>query len=99
VAYYIVANIDINDQEMYEKYGQGVRPTLTQFDAKILAVDREPNDIEGKSRHTLVIIEFESEEAAMRWYNSPEYQAVVKMRTDATEGWLRGVPQFVMPTS
>lgn len=84
---------------MYEKYGQGVRQTLMQYGAKVLVVDHAPNDIEGESRHTLVILEFESEETFMLWYNSPEYQAVVKLRTDASEGWARGAPQFVMPTS
>ena len=97
--YYLVLNFDVTDQEMYEQYRSGVGPTLMKYGAKILVVDRAPNDIEEGSRHTLVILEFESEEAAMRWYNSPEYQAIVKLRIDATEGWIRGAPQFVMPTS
>ncbi len=70
-----------------------------QYGAKLLVADHEPNDIESKSGHTLVILEFESEEAAMQWYNSPEYQAIVNLRIDASEGWFRGAPQFVMPAS
>jgi uncharacterized protein (DUF1330 family) len=43
-----------------------------------------------------VIIEFESEEAARRWYESPEYTAIKHYREEASEGWgaivLRYVP-------
>ena len=99
MSYYLVVNFDVTDQKMYKQYRSVVDPTLTKYGAKILVLDHAPNDIEGESRHTLVVLEFESEEAAMRWYNSPEYQAVVRLRLDATEGWMRGAPQFVMPTS
>lgn len=92
MAYYFVANYDVNDKEMYKQYGRGVRPTIGQYGAKPLVVDHKPNDIEGKSGHTLVVLEFESEEAFNTWYNSPEYQAVLNLRLDATEGWGRGVP-------
>ena len=93
MAYYIILNFDVTDQKMYEQYRSVVGPTLVQYNAKLLVADRETNDIEGKSRHTLVVVEFESEEVAMQWYNSPEYQAVVNLRIDATEGWLRGAAE------
>ena len=98
MSYYFIANYDVVDQKMYEQYVQAVRPTLMQHGAKILAADSEPNNLEGKSGRTFVILEFESEEAAMNWYNSSEYQAIVDLRLNATEGWARGVPQFVMPS-
>lgn len=99
MAYYFIANYDVNDKEMYEQYQKVVRPTLGQYGAKVLVVDHTPNAFEGESHRVLIILEFESEEAASRWYNSPEYQAVVNLRLNATEGWARGVPQFEMPGS
>jgi uncharacterized protein (DUF1330 family) len=84
---------------MYEQYVQAVRPTLIQHGAKVLVADYEPNDIEGKSGRTLILLEFESEEEAMQWYNSPEYQAIVNFRSDASDGWARGAPQFVRPAA
>ncbi len=95
MAYYIVTNYTVNDQDLYARYLPGVSATLTQYGAKIVAVDHTPNDLEGESGHTLVILEFESEDAAMTWYNSSEYQAVINLRTDASEGWMRGVPGYV----
>ena len=33
----------------------------------------------------IVMIEFESGEQSRKWYNSPEYQAVVGQRTSSTD--------------
>ena len=98
MAYYLIFNYDVHDPEKYEQYNQAVQEAA-QPGMKALVVDHAPNNIEGEPPNTLVILEFDSEEAAMRWYNSPEYQAIVQLRRDSTEGWVRGAPQFVMPTS
>ncbi len=98
MSYYFVVNYDVSDQEKYDRYVAGAVPTLEQYGGEILVVDHEPNYLEGNSAHVLVVLEFESEAAAMKWYNSPEYQAIVNLRIDASEGWFRGAPKFVMPT-
>ena len=98
MSYYLVFNYDVHDQEKYNEYNQAV-PQAAQPGMKALVVDSAPNDLEGESRGTMVILEFESEEAAMRWYNSPKYKAIRHLREESTEGWARGVPHFVMPTS
>jgi uncharacterized protein (DUF1330 family) len=99
MAYYLIWNYDINDSEMYDQYSNAVVATTAEHDIKILVIDREPNNLEGQSQRNLIILEFESEEAAMSWYNSPEYQAILPVRLNATEGWGRGVPEFVMPAT
>lgn len=58
MAYYFVVNYNVKDMEMYKQYGRGVRPTLGQYGAKLLVVDHKPNDLEGESNHTLVVLEF-----------------------------------------
>ncbi len=95
MSYYFIANYDVTDPEMYAEYGKVVRPTIKQYGGKLVVVDREPNDIEGESRHVLIILQFESEEAFKHWYNSPEYQAIINLRLDATEGWARGAESAV----
>lgn len=99
MSYYVVVNYDVINHEMYGRYVQTAGQSLMKYGVKVLAADHEPNDIEGKSGRTLVILECDSEEAAMQWYNSPEYQTGIKLRSDASEGWLRGVTQFVLPDS
>jgi uncharacterized protein (DUF1330 family) len=98
MTYYLVFSYNTLDQEKYEQYSQAVPQTM-QPGMKALAVDHAPNNIEGEGPNDLVILEFDSEETAMRWYNSPEYQAIVHLRQEATEGWVSGAHQFVMPTS
>lgn len=97
--YYFVLNYEVTDQTMFEQYVQLAAPMVMKHRGKYLILDHEPNDIEGNSARSLVVVEFESEEAAMQFYNAPEYQAIVNLRTNATDGWARGVAQFVMPES
>jgi uncharacterized protein (DUF1330 family) len=42
--------------------------------------------IEGDAHPVTVILKFESKDAMKAWYNSPEYQAVIGLRTDNSEG-------------
>ena len=98
MTYYLVFNYAVNDQAKFEQYQQAV-PRTMQPGMKALVVDHAPNSLESASPTNLVVLEFASEEAAMRWYNSPEYQAIVHLRRESTEGWARGAPQFVMPAS
>jgi uncharacterized protein (DUF1330 family) len=44
-----------------------------------------------------VVLRFPSKEAAQGWYDSPEYQAVVHLRTDNSRGTLVICDEFVMP--
>ena len=100
MAYFFVVNYDVTNSELHDRYVQLVRPTLGLYGGRPLIADYAPKDIEGKSREILVVLEFASREAALTWYNSPEYQAIIRMRTDAsTNGWFREAPEFVMPAS
>jgi len=96
---YIVVNLTVNDPATFEQYRAAVVPLVMNSGGKYLAVDFEPMDLDGTSRPALGILEFESVEAVHRFYNSPEYQAMVGLRLASTEGWLRVVPQLTMPSS
>ncbi len=85
---YVVANYMINDPEAFEKYPPAVGPTLAQYGGQLLVADRSVRPVEGKPQSVIVIVEFESVEAAQRWYDSPENTAVKGLRTSTTEGWL-----------
>ena len=60
----------------------------------LLVYDHDQNDIEGKSGQILIILEFESETAALAFYNSPEYQAIVDLRVNASKGWVPVLPNL-----
>ena len=94
---YVVANYTTNDPEAFEKYPPAVGPTLAQYGGRLLAADRSVRPVEGRPQQVIVIIKFESAEAAQRWYDSPENTAVKGLRTSTTEGWLAIADGFVTP--
>ena len=83
---YVISNYTVNDQEKYEKYPQAVLATVQQYGGKYIIRDDDAK-VKGCPHKRLVVIEFESEEAAWRWYNSPEYSAIKHYREEASEGW------------
>lgn len=93
---YVIANYTIHDQEKYEKYPPAVMPTIQQYGGKLLVAEHDAR-AKGCPHQVLVIIEFESVEAARQWYASPEYAAIKHYREEASEGWGGIVPGFVMP--
>jgi uncharacterized protein (DUF1330 family) len=87
MSHYLIARIDINDREEYSKYEAGFMGIFSQYDGKMLSVDEAPKLIEGEwpiSR--TVLIEFPSEESAMAWYQSEEYQALAQHRFASSDG-------------
>ncbi|MGD8577363.1 MAG: DUF1330 domain-containing protein [Thiohalophilus sp.] len=83
---YIVFNYRINDQEAYQPYLSQVMQTLIAHNAEILVADFESETIEGDAGHVTVVLKFSSKDAARKWYQSPEYQNIIELRTDNCEG-------------
>ncbi len=97
---YLIANYDITGSvEAYQKYAKLIFPTLSKYGGKLIIGDRDPIRTEGTSRLATVVIEFESVESAKTWYDSPEYQNIINLRKNNTEGWNIIAKEFVMPES
>ena len=96
---YFIASYDVEDPEVYEGYVPGVRPLLQKHGAEILVADYEAKTVEGHGRGVNVVLKFESEAAAMNWYNDPDYGPVKKIRLDSTtNGTVILAKQFVPPS-
>jgi len=84
---YAMALIDIQDREQYGRYEQGFLPIFAKFGGKLLAVEEEPVIREGSwPAQRTVLLEFASQEAFDRWYDSAEYQELVKLRFGSSKG-------------
>ena len=94
MATYLVANFEITNQEGYKAYVPGVLPTLDAHGAEILVAEYESESLEGNPGSVTVVIKFESKEALNVWYNSPEYQKVIHLRTDNSEGMAVSADEF-----
>ncbi len=82
---YFIVSYDIKDPEGYESYVPAVVPLLQEHGAEILVADYDVKAIEGEKHGVYVVLRFDSEEAALAWYNDPAYEPVRKIRFDSCE--------------
>jgi uncharacterized protein (DUF1330 family) len=80
VSAYILVSYDIRDAEGFEGYVPGVLPLLERHGAEILVADFDVKPIEGNKHGVYVVLRFESEDAALAWYNDSAYEPVRKIR-------------------
>jgi uncharacterized protein (DUF1330 family) len=90
----------INDQAGYDGYVGKALPTILQSGARAIVVHDNPEVIEGSWKgKRVVVLEFDSVDAARKWYNSPDYQAIIGERHKAADANAILVEEFVMPGS
>ena len=86
MAGYFVANYTITNQAGYREYLAAVGPILEAHGAENIVIDRGSELLEGSAGQVTVVLRFATKSAAEAWYHSPEYQAIMHLRTDNTEG-------------
>jgi uncharacterized protein (DUF1330 family) len=84
--YYFVASIKINNPDEYKNYVKKVNEVFSKYNGKYLALDDNPQLLEGAWNYTRsVIIEFNSKSDFDDWYNSEDYQEILKYRLKAAK--------------
>ena len=63
-------------------YLELVEATFEPYGGKWLVLDAQVEVVEGSWPGSVVLMEFPDMETAKRWYESPEYQAILSQRTD-----------------
>ena len=85
---YFVVNCTIKNLDLLNEYIAGAGATLGVVPLKLLAMDNESETVEGTpAGGRTVLLEFASKEDFRTWYDSPEYQAVLGKRLEATDGF------------
>ncbi len=79
MAGYLIANIEVTDPAKFEEYRQKVVPVIEKFGGRYLVRGGHTRCLEGNLKR-LVVLEFPSLDAAQRFYDSPEYQPILKLR-------------------
>jgi uncharacterized protein (DUF1330 family) len=95
---YMVFSYTITSPEGYQAYPPAAMPTLGAHDVEVLVADYASEPKEGSPGQVTVVLRFESKEAAVAWYDSADYQAAKKLRTDNTTGTIVLCDGFVMPS-
>ena len=68
------------------EYLERIQDTLDPYDGRFLVHGPQVTVLEGDWPGTVVVIEFPDRDAALRWYESPGYQAILPLRTDNIDG-------------
>jgi uncharacterized protein (DUF1330 family) len=63
-------------------YLENVEATFLPYGGKWLVIDAKVHPLEGEWPGSVVLMEFPDMETAQKWYNSPEYQKILHLRTD-----------------
>lgn len=86
---YVVVTIEVHDPDLYAQYAAGTPDAIAAHGGRYLirggAVARAEGDWDP---HRLVVLEFADMAGAHRWYDSPEYQALVPLRKRAATSTL-----------
>ena len=84
-AYCFFDILEFTDQEKMAKYREGVIATVEQYQGRYLVLGGKFDVVEGNwSPNVPVIIEFPSLEQAHKWYDSPEYKPLLKLRLEGS---------------
>jgi uncharacterized protein (DUF1330 family) len=92
---YFVVNLDVRDRERFETYRAQVPAVIERYGGRYLVRGGEVHPVEGDlGLKRLVILEFPSMEAARRFYESPDYAPLLRLRQETAasdivlvEGW------------
>lgn len=83
---YFIAQINIENENEYQRYLDGYDQIFDRFNGTVVAVDDSVKVLEGRWPFgRTVVIRFPSEEDLLAWYKSAEYQALVQHRRNASE--------------
>ncbi len=78
---HFIAHLTVNDADGYRVYEKGFFPILKAHGGQFVTFDDDVVELEGdRAAGRTVIIEFDSEEQLMGWWNSPEYQELAEHR-------------------
>jgi uncharacterized protein (DUF1330 family) len=83
---YATFTLDVRDQARLFEYIEAATPSILEAGGNLIVAGTPERVLEGNWHgNRTVILEFPTVEAAQRWYDSAEYQAVIGMRHEAAE--------------
>ena len=83
---YLLVRANVHDMDQYQQYMKLTPGILEKHGGKFIIRGGEKLTLEGaETDERIVLLKFESVAAARQMYDSPEYQAAIKLRQDAAE--------------
>ena len=82
---FVVVDLTPKNGEKLKEYAEAAGPTVAAYGGEFLAKG-EPDVLNGGKPYAMkAIIKFADKDAANKWYNSPEYQALVNTRNEGMD--------------
>ena len=86
MASYLIGNITVKNDELWQRYVTGVQDSLVPFDSKVVFRGKLVSVLAGKHQHELaVVIEFADQSTLDNWFSSEKYQALIPIRDEAAD--------------
>ena len=82
---YLVANIRVTDKEKFQEFSGMAGPAIKKYGGKVLARGPVADRLEGDVDGIVMMTEFESKDAANKFYFSEEYQAAKAVRDECAD--------------
>ena len=84
---YAVGHITVTNMDGYKEYAVQVPATIAKHGGRYLVRGGHTTVIEGEMAHDRhVVVEWPDRATAEGWYNSPEYQEILKIRLANSHG-------------
>ena len=94
--YYFAEVFDVTNQDDFNTYAAGVPATIAKYGGRYLVRGGKTQSLEGEPPKRIVVVTFDSAEAARKWYDSPEYSAIkpIRLRSAKARGFIvEGISQ------
>ncbi|MSP05099.1 MAG: DUF1330 domain-containing protein [Acetobacteraceae bacterium] len=93
---YLVGELEVTNPAGYQQYSSKVPAIIAQYGGRYLVRGGEAKLLEGGSGSAgrNVVVEFDSPEQLMKFYNSSEYQAILPHRLNNSTGRVKCVAGF-----
>lgn len=86
MAAYIVGTIAVRDEALWARYLAGVAETFGRYGGVVLFRGVAPRPLAGRAHgERVVAARFDDMAALRRWFDSPEYQALIPLRDAAAD--------------
>ncbi|MBN7816694.1 DUF1330 domain-containing protein [Algoriphagus pacificus] len=81
---FVIVEVDIHDQEMYDAYKKLTPESIADFGGKFVIRGNPVHVLEGTWDHDrFVMLEFKDKETAEKWYYSEKYTKAREIRSKA----------------
>ena len=89
MAAYVIGDIEVTDRGIYDDYRKQVLATVEKYGGRFAVRGGKVEPLEGGwTPKRIVLLEFPSFEQAQKWYRSPEYAPLIKLRQKGARGRL-----------